>query len=252
MTTRSEIKRWARPFLAQRQDLVLERDLLLKTPVRHVIRGVNFWRRRSADFPDVGWFIEPLFNTCYPSLGLRLHSEIPVGSSLRDDFLEVMEARVGWAIENYVGPIDTIQKLRDYATVPRRPHEGGFSALTLDGYPLEYAPVLAALGRLDEAQLILRPALEKDEQYIQAALARGHALLANRSNSASGKKDVAFANYYMPIHAELRRLLALLDTEDRAGIAGMLHEWERQNVVKWGIEHLWEPTPFPLEAGAKG
>jgi hypothetical protein len=34
---------------------------------------------------------------------------------------------------------------------------------------------------------------------------------------------------------------------DRAGLARLLHSWEAETVKNFKIEHLWEPTPFPLE-----
>ncbi len=30
-------------------------------------------------------------------------------------------------------------------------------------------------------------------------------------------------------------------------MAKLLHEWEAQTVRNLKIEHLWEPTPFPLD-----
>ena len=50
--------------------------------------------------------------------------------------------------------------------------------------------------------------------------------------------------------AQLRRLKELcrrLAADDRAGLAALLHDWEAQTVRNLKIEHLWEPTPFPLE-----
>jgi hypothetical protein len=34
---------------------------------------------------------------------------------------------------------------------------------------------------------------------------------------------------------------------DRAGLARLLHEWEAYTVKNFKIEHLGEPTPFPLK-----
>ena len=45
----------------------------------------------------------------------------------------------------------------------------------------------------------------------------------------------------------LRELCAKLAEDDRAGLARLLHEWEAYTVKNFKIEHLWEPTPFPLE-----
>jgi hypothetical protein len=45
----------------------------------------------------------------------------------------------------------------------------------------------------------------------------------------------------------LRELCAKLADDDRAGLARLLHEWEAYTVKNFKIEHLWEPTPLPLE-----
>lgn len=39
----------------------------------------------------------------------------------------------------------------------------------------------------------------------------------------------------------------LLATDDRAGLARLLHEVEARTVKRIGLEDLWEPSPFPLE-----
>jgi hypothetical protein len=45
----------------------------------------------------------------------------------------------------------------------------------------------------------------------------------------------------------LRELCTLLAKDDRPGLAALLHAWETETVKTFKIEHLWEPTPFPLE-----
>jgi hypothetical protein len=45
----------------------------------------------------------------------------------------------------------------------------------------------------------------------------------------------------------LRALCAALAANDRAGLAKLLHEWEALTVKNLRIEHLWQPTAFPLE-----
>ncbi len=48
----------------------------------------------------------------------------------------------------------------------------------------------------------------------------------------------------------LRELCARLAENDRTGLARLLHEWEEHTVKHFKIEHLWAPTPFPLEQSA--
>jgi len=40
-----------------------------------------------------------------------------------------------------------------------------------------------------------------------------------------------------------RRILA----DDRKSLVALLHEWEAATVRHFKMEHIWEPTPFPIE-----
>jgi hypothetical protein len=40
-----------------------------------------------------------------------------------------------------------------------------------------------------------------------------------------------------------RRILA----DDRKTLVALLHEWEANTVRHFKMEHIWEPTPFPIE-----
>ena len=46
----------------------------------------------------------------------------------------------------------------------------------------------------------------------------------------------------------LKELCRRLAADDRAGLAALLHEWEAATVKNLKLEHLWQPSPFPLEA----
>ncbi len=50
--------------------------------------------------------------------------------------------------------------------------------------------------------------------------------------------------------SELKRLSVLAAAGDRIGVGALLREWEIEMIKWWGIEDLWEPTPFPVELGA--
>jgi hypothetical protein len=49
--------------------------------------------------------------------------------------------------------------------------------------------------------------------------------------------------------ARLRELCRRLEKRDNAGLATLPHEWEATTVRNLKIQHLWEPTPFPLGLG---
>ena len=48
------------------------------------------------------------------------------------------------------------------------------------------------------------------------------------------------------------RLRPLLETEDRAGLANLLRDWEHRTAEKNKVAHLWEPMAFPFECSTTG
>ncbi|MEZ5849036.1 MAG: hypothetical protein R3D68_00105 [Hyphomicrobiaceae bacterium] len=84
--------------------------------------------------------------------------------------------------------------------------------------------VEAARGRLDEVRAICR-----DE-------------LPLWPDNWFGDSPEAIA-----IMQRAKSICPLAAADDRAGIARLLHEWEAATVKNLKIEHLWQPTPFPLE-----
>jgi hypothetical protein len=74
-------------------------------------------------------------------------------------------------------------------------------------------------------------------------------------DAARATGEVSLALWSQPqVEAEVgekyQRLCALhaaVVAGDRAKLARMLQEWEAQTVRNLKIEHLWQPTPFPLE-----
>jgi hypothetical protein len=62
--------------------------------------------------------------------------------------------------------------------------------------------------------------------------------------------------YVEALDAEIPGLAARIKEEgdglsraDRRRIAEIFHVWERRLVANWGLGHLWEETPFGIEAG---
>ena len=51
--------------------------------------------------------------------------------------------------------------------------------------------------------------------------------------------------------ADLKKLCAMLASDDRKGMATMLHAFEAETVKNLKLEHLWQPTPFPFELAVK-
>ena len=119
--------------------------------------------------------------------------------------------------------IETIEDLVHHLEQRSAKH-GGTAANYLLGWPITQLHFEFARGRLDEAR----------------ALCREH--VDPRAIATYGRDEED--------KAELRRcqqLSRLLKAHDRAGLAAALHSYEAETVRNLKIEHLWEPTPFPLE-----
>jgi hypothetical protein len=100
----------------------------------------------------------------------------------------------------------------------------------VDRTPLEYWPDTklvfdVALGDLDAAR---KPCLERIP------------LLKGETYFRGDEEDKARVR-------QLKELCRRLAADDRRGLAQLLHEWEATTVKNLKLEHLWEPTPFPLE-----
>ena len=85
------------------------------------------------------------------------------------------------------------------------------------------AKIAAAMGNLDEAR------------DLSARLASGRTMW----NSGDFAVEVGLV---------VGELYPLLLATDIPAIAGLLRSWEATSVRNLGIEAIWEPTPFPLDA----
>jgi hypothetical protein len=68
-----------------------------------------------------------------------------------------------------------------------------------------------------------------------------------RPGSSNAKLDIEWAKSELEVLRDLQQLKDVVDRRDRAGVGKLLREWERHNARLWGVEHLWEETPFPVE-----
>ena len=109
--------------------------------------------------------------------------------------------------------------------------------------------VLAALGRLREAEDCLGTDLHDRLVGIelQPPVEEWHRV----GSKPWQREDEARAHYAKTV-ANLQRAYDFVARRDRSGLAALLHDWEAQSARFSKIEHLWTPTPFPLELGAGG
>jgi hypothetical protein len=246
-TATPAVKRWMEPLLQRRPDLFLAGRRLLLRPVRHLCRGIHFGASPTGIRLRPRWFIDLAFAP--PSEARHLVSrEVAELESTFENF----DAWIDWFSESIVDR--RLMTVEDIQAFNHNIEEGAYEGMGAAAYQLAYfdewrGVALAALGRLEEARthvLSVIRRLESDSDVPSAT----RVWLAKHSDSALARNRQEFEKSTTAQVLQHKRLLALLETADRAAIAALLHEWERQNVRTWGIEHFWEPTPFPLETGS--
>ncbi len=245
MTTRADIRRWVRPLLATDRDLVLLGRELFLTPVHHLLRGLLIDRTRSASWSTVHYAIIPLFDCPATEKSFAWSGTLQLGENTgysfpadfrRESDQALTDLRCVDSISDFFGQVE-----RNDLVVPRL-----FGVHRLSTYYRDHGVALAALGRLNEASLVLQK-LTADWAEYQDVLGQAEALLAKRGNNvvARFKHDRAMAELQNIEH--LLALRKLIEARDRPGIGRLLRNWERHNARLWGVEQLWEPTPFPVE-----
>jgi len=241
MTTKSEIKKWVRPFIRARQDLVLDQRAIYMRPLRHIARGMSFESTSTKTRPGLGWFMDILF-AAPGSWNADFDSRFSIGHSDEAGFAERLERAMAESFGTYLLPVDSIETFHDFAVGDVR----RFTFLNLDSYGLEHGTVLAALGRLDEAEVALQATIAETEAWA-ASEQRADDELRRTKPRPRGTIVLHVGRDKMKIVEVVRELLAHVRARDRAAIGALLREWEHSRVTQREIEHLWEPTPFPVE-----
>lgn len=224
MTTAAQIKKMVRPLLDRHADLVLMGNWIYLKPVHHFVRAVLVDRTSSADQFSPRWAAIHLFE-------YRQHFTLNWGSFLSN------KRSQKWGIWRTTEPNigDALIEAIEQQALPWLR-----TMATLDLY-LDFVSQNLNRGHLYDrgpAQIIVHAALG----HLDAArkLAEKHAELWSVDKPKFDEEDKAMLR-------RLRHLCALLESDDRMGLARLLHAWEAETVKNFKIEHLWEPTPFPLE-----
>jgi hypothetical protein len=102
------------------------------------------------------------------------------------------------------------------------------------------------MGELERASAVLAEITSQETGY-REILQKGELERAVRPRSVNARLDIEWATNQLEILSHLQQLQDLTDRQDRAGVGKLLREWERHIAKLWGVEHLWEPTPFPVE-----
>jgi hypothetical protein len=202
-TEPADIKRYLKPLLKQRDDLVLVGRRLIIRPVRHILRGVYLDRWYTKDIFNIWNYVEPLFA---PG-GLDYSKEHVVNNcAVTEPYFEplLMDALA----EDVFADVGRIRTLDDFA------------ALSVNKIPFFSAKVLS---------LALAGSWDRAAEYVEQI-----------------QNDPAIDSYVKTeVKEEWTRVSSNIDV-----VCAELRAKEAAVVRALEIEHMWEPSPFPVELPA--
>lgn len=227
MTTAAQVKKLVQPLLDSNSDLAwVGRQIYLK-PVQHFSRTVLIDRIGDPDGFRPQWAVAHLF---------QYRTYLPLSWG---EWLSWPSGERGWAWSI---------------------HDPDVAAELIKSVEQKALPILRAMQTLDDylshvsAHYLRHHLYERPEAKIVLDVALGD-LQAARSLCEQNLADWSIERAYHndTKKTELRKvceLCALLQNDNRSALISLLHEWEAQTVKNFKIEHIWEPTPFPLELQA--
>jgi hypothetical protein len=235
MTTAAQVSKALQPILDRHSDVALVERWLNVKPVRHVFRGVLVDRTSQRNRFEPRWSVVHLFE-------LRSSAFFNWGSSQVPPYLlppfrglwEWSRPDVAPALQDVVEKdalpklrsIDCIDDLMEHLVAYYRQH-GIVDAPPLYDWPHVKLIFDVAMGKLERAQ---KPCKEWVPKLMGKSFFKGYA----EDQAAVGR---------------LKELSDRYHAADLHGLAKLLHEWEATTVRNLKIQHLWEPTPFPLGLG---
>jgi hypothetical protein len=225
MTTAAQVKRMVRPLLERNADLVLVGRMIYVKPVHHFARAVLIGRTSSANRFSPRWTVIHLFE-------VRRIFTLNWGDYL-DELLPGLHG-FNWPTDAPSIAEGLCQAIEKQALPWLR------TMSTLDLFLAFVSQNLFRHHMYDkgDAEVIVRVA----QGYVDAARKICEQQIERWSTDKPHYDDDDCAHF-----RRLRDLYPLVMKDDRAGLARLLHCWEAETVKNFKIEHLWEPTPFPLE-----
>lgn len=225
MTTKRQIKALFHPLLERHSDLtVIETeygDKVVLRPVNHLIRGICVLRTAYADYPNYFWSIGYTFD--------------PRAS-----------AQNGICGTSFVTP--DIKEA--YWSHPR--HQAAF----MEVVEADILPILRSIDTIDKMLSFDHPMDVRWKHWFDVELhkLRLHAALGDFQTATEAVMEMkARGPHHLPwwsveSYAETMELLwPCIQTNDRAGTAALLRQWEEDFIIRNRLEAIYERTPFPLE-----
>lgn len=222
MTTKRQIKKLLQPVLDLHDDLELVGQWLHVRPVKHVARAVLIDRTASADQFQVRW---AAINLCEPRESFPLNWGNYVWPRKRrwqwtdPDMPAALYKKLEPEALSPLRRLDTLQQFNIFASTPENFETG---VATFQHWPLKKITIESALGNFGAAL----------KECVELTTTR------NKWQHPMWREEY---------DRVVKQLYPLLQAGDRTGIAKLLHEWEAFTAENFGINHIWEKTPFPFE-----
>ena len=224
MTTAADVRRMVQPLLSRHADLALVGRWIFVKPIEHFARGVLIDSTAYKERFDPRWAVTHLFQLkhFFPlDWGAYLVNNRSNLPGIWRTFDPDVELSLIESIEEQALPtLRAMTTLDDFLTFVSQ----HYFRHHLFEWPDRRMIVDVALGKLEAARALCKENIQDWSEICPHYDAEDRAQLLG-----------------------LQKLCACLAADDRRGMAELLHQWEAETVKKLKIEHLWVPTPFPLE-----
>ena len=227
MTTARQVEALVHPLLARHPDLVYVRRTLCIRPVGHFVRMIRFEPCSPADECMPQWTLRPTF---LPNAGMA-----PMIGGCFDNIYSFQAIDGRWTWSDPVLAAELAERIDAYALLMLR---------SLDTFE---KCLWFGIGHVT-GRRILHP-----RERLVTAIADGDLDAARRIWAEIGPSLVPDGVPSDPRpradDEPYRRIGPLLLADDRAALSQLLHAWEAANLGSSPFEPIWEPSPFPLDAG---
>jgi hypothetical protein len=218
MTTAAQVKKLLRPLLERNTDTTLVGRRLVLKPLTHILRSAFIDSSSNKDRFTPTWEVNMMFerdSSGGPTWGREIYPTFNGNWLLtRPGISEATCER----IEEIALPIlRSVASIDDFVAFTTKER---FPSTWLDAFPFRRIYADIALGDLKAA----------NESCERVAKER--------------ERSDYIAEILDPI---IHDIWPLVRKRDKAALAKMLHQWEAEAAKRMKLEHIWEPTPFPLE-----
>lgn len=222
MTTKKQINRLLGELVERNPDLARSDRFVIIKPLRHVLRSISIDRSITADTPQllcsIGHFFDPTANR----QGITLDRFFTARGAPHRWTEPGMPAAFFEACETRILPklrgVDTIEDMLRFRTL------GSSEFKAAVRWVIHQIHFAAAYGRFDRAL-------------------RRFQRIKHWDRSRMSWRRLEFEHV-------ADELVPLMRANDRDGVIRLLHRWEEDRVRRFGLESIYEPTPFPLELAA--